>query len=194
MKARKTPTEIALKDLAPDGTEFVYTLETGELTPILTDLIHKNPYEVRLKLTPMGNAYGLQGEIKTTLDLQCSDCGGDFKYQVNTPVNELIVPQKPMAKGDQQIRANHAHELTENGPNYILLEDEVFNIGEYVHEAVALAEPIRPVGKPDCDPNCGELLKQLDRPWLTIGAKNEKPGEGIRANPFQVLEKMKLKG
>ena len=193
MKARKTPTEIALKDLPPDGTEFNYTPETGEMTSILSDLIQKNSYDIRLRLTPMGNAYGLKGEIKTALDLQCSDCGGEFKLKINTLVNELIVPQKPLAKGDQQSRANHAHELTEGGPNYILLENEVFNIGEYVHEAIALAEPIRPVGKPDCDPNCGELLTQLNRPWLTIGAKDEKSGEGIRANPFQVLEKMKLK-
>jgi uncharacterized protein len=193
MKPRLTPTQILLKDLAPEGQEFVYNRETGELTPILADLIGpKNPYDVRLKLTPMGNAYELRGDIRTTLDLQCSECGGDFKYKVSQPVYELIVPQKTLGKGDSQARTNHAHEMTENGPNYILLETEIFNIGEYVHEAVALAEPIRPVGKPDCDPQCGE--EKIERPWLTYGDKSEKPGDGIRANPFAVLEKMKLKG
>ncbi len=193
MRARLTPTEIVLKDLPPEGREFAFTRESGELNSKLEDLIGQNPYDVRFRITPMGNAFDLRGEIKTAMDLQCSQCGGDFKFKVNQPVHELIVPQKPMAKGDQQVRSNHAHELSESGPDYILLESEVFDAGEYIHEAVALTEPIRPLGKPDCDPNCDETKPIVERPWLSYGDKADKAGEGIRSNPFQVLEKMKLK-
>jgi uncharacterized protein len=195
MRPRLTPTEIVLKDLPPEGRDFRFTRESGELNSKLEDLVGSNPYEVTFKILPMGNVYVVRGDIRTAMDLQCSLCGGDFKFKVNQPINELIVPQKPLGKGDSQVRSNHAHELAEGGPDYILLEGEVFDAGEYIHEAVALAEPIRPVGKPDCDPLCGDEAKPVvERPWLSYGNKSEKPGEGIRANPFQVLEKMKLKG
>jgi uncharacterized protein len=194
MRPRLTPTEIILKDLPPDGRDFRFTNESGELNSKLEDLLGKNPYEATFKIMPMGNTFEMRGEIKTAMDLQCSLCGGDFKYKVNQPIYELIVPQKPLEKGDSQVRSNHAHELRIDGPDYILLESEVFDAGEYVHEAVALAEPLRPLGKPDCDPNCDEAKPIVDRPWLSYGNKDDKPGEGIRANPFQVLEKLKLKG
>lgn len=194
MRPRLTPTEIVLKDLPLEGRDFRFTRESAELNPKLEDLVGSNAYEVAFRITPVGNAYEMRGEIRTVMDLQCSLCGGDFKYKVNQPINELIVPQKPLGKGDSQARSNHAHELSDSGPDYILLESEVFDAGEYIHEMVALAEPIRPLGKPDCDPNCDEAKPVVERPWLSYGNKSEKPGEGIRANPFQVLEKMKLKG
>src|SRR5687768_15042658 len=117
MKARLNPTQIVLKDLPSDGRDFVYTRESGELNATLADLIADNPYEVRVKLTPMGNAYDLRDELTTDLNLLCSLCASDFKFPVKQQMHELIVPQKPLNKGDQQVRSNHAHELSEGGPD-----------------------------------------------------------------------------
>jgi uncharacterized protein len=187
MKPRLTPLQISLKDLPPEGRTFTYTQETGELVPVLEDLIGRNPFKVEFKITPVGNAYDLKGSISAGMDLQCSLCAMDFKHPVKEQIHEFLVMQKPLNKGDQQTKANHAHEWVEEGPDYILLESEVFRVDSYVHEVIGLAEPIRPLGKPDCDLDC-ENMSESTKKWLIAGGSSE-----IRTNPFLVLEKFKLK-
>lgn len=191
MKNRVNPTKIELRDLPADGREFVYNRETGEMNESLKELIQDNPYEVKFRMTPMGNTFDLRGEIATRLDLQCSLCATDYKLPVKQSLHELIVVQKPLHKGDQQTRANHAHELADSGPDYIVLTDEVFDAAEYVHEVIALAEPLRPLCAPEAEDGCANSKERPDRPWLSYG--QEERDKGIRVNPFQVLEKMKLK-
>ncbi len=189
MKSRLTPTEIALKELPLEGREFNFTNESGELNDVLKDLIGSNSYSVQLKITPMGNSFDLRGRINTTLDLQCSLCAIDFKFPVNLTAHEFIVIERALSKGDQMSRNNHAHEWESNGPNYIVLESDIFNLGAYIHEQIGLAEPMRPLGKPDCDQSCENLKDRIERPWLTYGTE----GDQGRVKPFQVLEKIKLK-
>jgi uncharacterized metal-binding protein YceD (DUF177 family) len=191
MKLRLNPTQIVLHDLPPDGREFIFTRESGELNEHLEDLIGSNPYSVKIKITPMGNTFDVRGELETKMDLQCSLCAIDFKHAIKQQVHELIVIEKPMGKKEHQVRANHAHELAHGGPDYIQLPNDVFDVGAYVHEAIGLAEPIRPLGKPDCDVKCENLSEKPQRSWLSFG--QEQAEQAVRAKPFQVLEKMKLK-
>lgn len=189
MKPRLTPTQISLKELPLEGREFNFTRESGELTEILEDVIGTNPYQVSLKIMPMGNTFDLRGRLETQMDLQCSLCAFDFKFPVKLDLYELIIIEKALSKGDHMSRNNHAHEWESEGPNYIVLESDTFDIGEYLHEQIGLAEPIRPLGKPDCDQNCENLKDKVERPWLTYGAD---PAAG-KIKPFEVLEKLKLK-
>lgn len=189
MKARLTPTEISLRELPAEGREFNFTRDSGELSEILKDLIGSNPYTVHLRIMPMGNTFDLRGRLDTSLDLQCSLCAFDFKLPVHVKLYELILIEKALSKGDQMSRNNHAHEWESNGPNYIVLESDLFNLGEYIREQIGLAEPIRPTGKPDCDETCGNLKERVERPWLTYGPDLK---EGT-IRPFEVLEKLKLK-
>lgn len=184
-----TPTEISLKELPDEGREFVFTDKSKELNETLADLIGENSFEVNFRITPMGNTFDLKGHIKTQMDLQCSLCAMDLKFPVNLNLHELLVVQKPLEKGDQLTKNNHAHEWERGGPDYILLDSDMFRVADYIHEAIGLAEPIRPLGKPDCDMSCENIPEALKRYVLT----EETKGEVIRANPFQVLEKMKLK-
>lgn len=190
MKARLVPIDITLKDLPLEGRDFVYSRESGELNESLVDLIKKNDYQVEFRITPMGNAYDLRGKIKTYLDLECALCAMDFKFTVEQKLHELLIVQKPLEKGDQLTKANHAHEWENQGPDYIILDAEVFRVGEYIHEVVGLAEPLRPLGKPDCDINCENLSEPVKK-YLGVG--DEGAANPIRSNPFQVLEKIKLK-
>ena len=192
MNSRLNPVQISLKELPAEGREFTYSQETGELNKILLPLIGRNKYSVKIKMTPVGNSFDLRGSISTSMDLQCALCAIAFSHLIQVKLHELIVVQKPMAKGDQQTRANHAHEWESSGPDYIVLESETFEIDQYIHEMVALAEPLKPLGRPDCDKNCENLTDQVMRDWLTLG--DEPPNSSIKANPFKVLEKIKLKG
>ena len=189
MKNRLNPIEITLKDLPLEGRDFTYTRESGELTDSLKDLIQGSDFEVKFRLTPVGNAYSLTGSLKTALSLACAQCATELEWPIQLKLNELIVVEKPLSKGDHQGRANHAHELQDSGPDYIVLDSEVFAVAEYVHEAVGLAEPNRATCPPERSAECSAALKDIKRDWLSVGE-----GETIRANPFQVLEKMKLKG
>ncbi len=187
MKHRLAPTEIALKDLPVEGRDFIYTRESGELNEALQDLIEDNPYEVSFKITPVGNAFDLRGQLKTGLNLECALCAIDFKLPVEQKLHELLVVQKPLDKGDHLTKANHAHEWEASGPDCILLETDMFQIADYIHEIIGLAEPIRPLGKPGCDTACENLTDDI-RKWLQTG-----PDMPVKAKPFQVLEKIKLK-
>lgn len=190
MKMRLTPIEINLRDLPPEGRTFTYTRETGEMNKALEDLIEDRDYQVQLEIMPAGNSFNLHGTVKTAMGLQCSLCALDFSHPVNLKLNELLVPQKPMAKGDHMAKANHAHEWESEGPDYILMENDIFKAAEYVHEMIALTEPIRPLGKPDCDLGCENITEPM-RKYL---AKAADAGEkGVNSSPFRVLEKMKLK-
>ncbi len=187
MKTRVSPVQIALKDLPLEGRSFTYTRESGELNEFLGELVGQNPYKVDVQITPMGNAYDMRGTIQTGMNLQCSLCALDLKHPINERIHEMLVLQKPLNKGDQQSKANHAHEWVEDGPDYIMLESDSFHVGEYVREVVALNEPIRPLGKPDCDLQCENVSDEM-RKWL-----QGRDAISIRTNPFQALEKIKLK-
>lgn len=192
MKPRLTSTQIPLKDLPPEGRAFDFTSESAELTPILKELIGANPYAVHLHIVPMGNTFALTGQIEAKMDLQCSLCASDFKQPIALKLNELIVIERPLAKGDQSSKANHAHEWAAGGPDYIILPRDQFDVAEYAHEAIALAEPIRPLCAPEREGGCSQAQERVDRPWLSYGEEKSTTTE-IRANPFQVLEKLKLK-
>lgn len=186
------PISINLKELPPEGQEFTYSSTSGELNSSLKDLIGANEYKATLQITPMGNTFDLKGKLSTKMDLQCSLCAVDFKFPIELNLHELIMVGRDLAlgKNEHQTRANHAHEWEAEGPDYILLESPVFEVGGYLHEMIALAEPIKPLGRPDCDPSCENLQDQVKRSWLSFGDENLAGG---RTSPFQVLEKIKLK-
>lgn len=190
MKHRMGSTLIGLKEIPQEGREFVFTRETGELNKHLEDLIGKNPHQVTFTITPMGNAFKLQGQVNTAMDLACSLCAVDFKFTVHANLHELLLVQKPLGKGEQLTRTNHAHEWESQGPDYIMLENETFDVAEYIHEMIALQEPVRPIGRPNCDENCENLKDRVQRPWLSFGEDDQ----STKANPFEVLSKIKLKG
>lgn len=190
--SRLNPLTINLKELPPEGQEFTYSSATGELTTTLKDLVGKNPYQIQVKIVPMGNTFDLRGHISSAMDLSCSLCAVDFKYPVEINLRELIVVSKnksTLGKNDHMAKANHAHEWEAEGPDYILLESPHFNLADYAHEMIALAEPIKPLGRPNCDENCENLSGRVERPWLSYG----EDAEGAKTSPFQVLEKIKLK-
>lgn len=192
MKHRLHPVNINLKELPPEGRDYEYSSESGELTSALKDLLHNNAYLIQFHLKPMGNTYELKGELKTQLNLQCSLCAFDLKHPLNQKFHEFLIVESPLEKGDQHTRVNHAHELTFDGPEATILESESFSVPDYFHELIGLAEPIRPVGSEKCDQGTCENLKEIPkRDWLTVGA--EAAAQPTKANPFKILEKIKLR-
>jgi uncharacterized protein len=191
MKKRLNPTEIVLKELPPEGREFDYSNDSGELNDVLEDLIGKNPFSVNLSVRPIGNAYEIVGVAKSSYNLQCARCALDFKFPVVEKFHDVLVVNEPMHKGDQTVKTNHSSEWDPSQPEGVYLETHVFNVKEFIRELIALAEPFRPLGKPGCDEGkCENLAEIPEREWLSISSS--KPVT-IQNHPFSILEKMKLK-
>jgi uncharacterized metal-binding protein YceD (DUF177 family) len=189
MKLRLNPVEISLKDLPLEGRDYEYTRQSGELNESLKDLLHNNDYKILMNLKPMGNTFELKASIETSMDMQCSLCASDFKQLVKTQFHEFLVIEKPLEKGDLHVRVNHAHEWESNGPEATILQSGMFHVGEYFHEQIALNEPIRPLCKPENE-HAG-LEDLVKRDWLTVGP--EASSKDTKANPFKILEKIKLR-
>ncbi|MGE0527111.1 MAG: DUF177 domain-containing protein [Bdellovibrionales bacterium] len=191
MKSNVSSFQILLKDLPPEGQDFEFSRNSAELNDLLEDLIGSHAYSIKIRITPQGNTFDLRGEIHTGFQLQCSRCATDFEFPVDLQLHDYLVIDRPLGKGDQISRANHAHEWNAEGPDYILLQSETFNLAEYAHEAIALAEPMRPLCSPNSAEGCQNPEIRVEREWLSYG-RGERD-ESIRANPFRVLEKIKLK-
>lgn len=188
----KTPINyIKLNELPTQGESFVFTSEDGKesLAPYFKDLLGDQKFHIELHIQPVGNAYQLHGKIKTKLPLVCSLCASDIQHPVDVNLNEIILIDNTLTKKDHEVRSNHASELTADGPEAIMLDNEAFDVAEYLHEMIALAEPIRPMGTPDCETSCPERDNFVQREWLNIGNPSEKMEN---TNPFASLKDLKI--
>lgn len=181
------PVIINLSEIPLEGRQYTYTHESAELTPSLKEIIGKKPFRVEIQVVPAGNVFQAQGKIETGYDEVCSLCALEFVQPIQEKFNEILVIQKPMMKG-HQVRVNHSSELNLDGPECIELENEFFHVGDYVREMIALAQPIKPLGKPNCDQTCENYQEAVRKGWLTP-QKDEafKP-----ESPFSSLAKVKL--
>lgn len=192
MKTRKDSTQIVLRELPADGRDFDFTRESGELNQFLHDLVGANPYHLKFHLRPMGNTFDLRGRLETSLNLECAVCGNEITQPIARDLHEFILIEPAMDKGDHTTKANHAHEWEDGGPDYTVLETDAFNVAEFAHEAVALAEPTRPLCAPEAPGGCGHRDELPKRDWLSYDGEAG-PAADIRSHPFQILEKIKLK-
>lgn len=190
-KSNYFPLKLNLNEVAKEPLEFNTRREFGDLNEVLKDLIGEEDYSVHLEIEKIGNAYLMKGDVKTRLPLICSDCGGEYFHPIEQHFEELLVIQNPYQKGDHASRNNHSHEWEQGQPQCTYLESHTANLGELVHEQIALLEPLRPQGDVDPGHEC-EDLSQIKRDWLSLG-KDEKPLEQ-KQNPFKALEGLKLKG
>lgn len=188
----KTPKNIIkLNELPTNGEHYVFTSEDthDSFAPYFKDLIGDQKFHIEVDIKPVGNAYQLMGKIKTKMPLICALCATDIQHSVNVNLNEIILIDSTMAKNDHEARANHSSELSTDGPEAIMLENEAFDVAEYLHEMIALAEPIRPLGSPDCEVACPERDNAVQREWLTIGNNSDKLEN---TNPFGSLKDLKI--
>lgn len=190
-KSNYFPLKLNLNEVTSDPMEFNTNRQYGDLNEVLNDLIGDQDYSVHLSLQKVGNAYLMSGDVKTKLPLTCSDCGGEYLHPLDQHFEELLVIQDPYQKGDRASRNNHSHEWETDQPQCTYLESNVADLGELVHEQIALLEPLRPQGDVDPSHEC-EDVSQIKREWLSFG-ESDKPLDD-KQNPFKALEGLKLKG
>lgn len=183
--------KIRLNEISEDGKSFVWTRETAELNQILTDLIEDQPYVAEFFIKPINHRdYELMGSIKTTIPEECSRCALDFNFGVDAKFLEILIPHQPEDRTGRYTKVNHISESEQEGPGATeYAADATFDMGEFLHEQVAIALPFNPAPPENKDGNCSLcLVKVRGRHFDYVEhMPEEKP-----QNPFSALKDLKI--
>ncbi|MFN3697347.1 MAG: YceD family protein [Pseudobdellovibrio sp.] len=181
---------IKLHEIPEEGRQYILNRKTAELNSTLQDIIADHAYDVQVFIKPLNTKnFSLTGQIETATIEICSACGDSFKFKVKTQVNEILIPSEYEPKNSQFSKSNHVSELDGDGPGVSEYKNDVFELGEFVHEAIALVIPYNP--KPDVDEKgaCKICFKTISTEFFSY---DEKMGEVVKTNPFSALKGIKL--
>ncbi|KHD88794.1 MAG: hypothetical protein OM95_06605 [Bdellovibrio sp. ArHS] len=182
--------KIKLTEVPEEGRSYSWSTETGEANAVLKDIVGSNHYQAEFFIKPLNSRdFDLTGRIVTKTPEICSRCGIDINYPVNEKFHEILIPKQDQPRNSKYSKVNHVSDLPADGPEVSEYENMVFDMGEFLHEIVALAAPFNPAcpenvdGKPsDCRiPEEGQLFSYNEEMPV------EKP-----QNPFAVLKNIKL--
>ena len=181
--------KIKLHEIPEEGREYFFNRATGELNLALKDLIENAPYEAKVFVKPLNSKnYDITGYVKTSTNEVCSHCGDTFQFKIETPMHEILIPGAEEIKNSQFSKSNHVSELKQDGPGVSEYFGDAFDLGEYVHEAIALTVPYNP-RHPKNDSAC-KLGYKSDNPEVFV--YDEKMGEEKKNEAFDVLKGLKL--
>lgn len=182
---------IHLSDIPQDGKTFSWTRETGELNQLLSDLIQNYAYKAEFFIRPINSRdFEMTGTIVTKAPEQCSRCGIDFPFEIQKSFHEILIPHQPEERTGRYKRVNHLSDAPDQGPGSVEYDASMnLDMGEYIHETVAIAIPFNPApvetDKGDCG-FCGDKVR-----GRSFGYNETMPGEQVK-NPFTVLKNLKL--
>jgi uncharacterized protein len=181
---------INLSEVPEEGRSYIFNRQTGELNTALKDLIVDAGYQSELFIKPLNpRDYEMSGFIATVLPEDCSRCGIDFQLKINSKFNEILIPRQVETRTGHYAKVNHISEAEESGPSVVEYEGLNFDIGEYLHEVVAISAPLNPAGpeneKGDCSV-CGIRVR-----GRSFGYDEQIPVEKP-VSPFAALKNIKL--
>jgi len=181
---------INLSEIPEEGRSYVCNRKTGELNTSLKDLLGDAAFEAEFFIKPLNSKdFELRGVIKTTLPEDCSRCGVDFELKIAPSFQEILIPRQEDVRTGHYAKVNHISEAEVAGPSVSEYDNSVFDMGEYVHEVVAIAAPFNPAGpeneKGDCS-ICGIRVR-----GRSFGYDEQLPVEKPES-PFAALKNIKL--
>lgn len=177
--------KIRLNEIPEEGRNYIFNRKTAELNTALQDLIQNNPYDVSIDIKPLNTKdFTVTGTVLTKTPEQCSRCAEDFDLIIDKKIREILIPNQEedrtgkYAKTSTTLVTADSNETTVSVTEYSKLQ---FDLGEFMHEAIALEIPFNPF--------CPKCIKiKNDKPFIY----DEKMGEDVKPNPFQALKGIKL--
>ena len=181
--------KIKLNEISEDGISYEFTRVTAELNPVLKDLIGEADYQIQFDIKPLNTKdFTLTGTIITKTNENCSRCGDLFKFPIDKKISEILIPKPEVDRTGKYAKTNVA--LTESDLSVAVLEYEnnQFDVGDYLHEAIAIDVPFNPMPKtkPNGDCSLCDKPRNLDQVIYDEKLSVEKK------NPFQSLKNIKL--
>lgn len=183
---------INLFEITEEGKTFKYNNETAEVNEVLEDLIGSNKYESEFTIRPLNSKdYELKGWINTRTKEICSHCGLNIQFPVKAKFHEILIPPQEMTRDGKYAKPNHFSETEVSGPDCTeYLHDIKFDIGEFLHESIALTVPYNPAPEvnpkgecTDCGQNVKDLLKEIN---------NQNEENLKQTSPFAALKGLKI--
>lgn len=173
--------KIRLNEISENGSDYSFDQKTSELNLILKDIIKSEPYSVLVHIQPINSKdYQVSGMIKAQAPEICSLCADDFNLPINKQINEILIPEPDFDRTGRYAKTPLT-QLSEEVLNVSHYKGNQFDLGEFIHEAVALEIPF--------NPRCQACLKkQEDAPFVY----DEKMGEDLKPKPFEGLKGLKL--
>lgn len=171
--------EIDLNEISTEGTELSFNEKSGELTSALKDLISSSSYEFQASIRDIGcDSYQLSGTVKTSIQTNCSRCGCETAQALSVPFNDILMDKNTL-ENDTESSSTTTHEVDSSAPDISYYENCTFNLGQFTHEVVALAEPYRSY----CE-NCQDVNTDFSQP---VYEEND-PEFGKKRSPFSALK------
>lgn len=198
MKAKNKALKIQLFDISENGQLYSFNRTTGELNEILADLIQNEDYVAEIQILPMNNRdFILKGFVKTRAPELCSRCGISILFPLKAEFAEVLIPQQESGgRNGKYSRSNHVSEtlvddsvLSQTSTTEYPLNGE-FDLGEFIHEMVALELPINPAPALDENDKCLDCGIDVSKEPLHFEEKNEV--FEVKKSPFSVLKNLKI--
>lgn len=185
--------KIRLNEIPEIGRSYLFNRKTAELNSVLQDLISNNPYNITLEIKPLNTKdFTIYGSVLTETSEQCSKCAEDFNFIINRKIREILIPSPQNNKRDTKLTKYVKTPTTlvtvdsnDTDLNVSEYSNQQFDLGEFLHEIIALELPF----SPHCA-NC-EKHNSDDTPD-PIFVYDEKISEDEKPNPFKSLKGIKL--
>lgn len=182
---------INLTEIPEEGRTYLWNNKTAELNAQLADLVGSIPHEAEFFIKPMNTKdFEMSGVIKTEVPDDCSRCGIDFNFKVNERFKAILIPKMEIDRTGKYAKVNHVSEAIEYGPSVSEYTGTHFEMGEYLHEIVALAAPFNPAPPENKDGDCTLCLKHVRGKLFVYD--EAMPVDQKPENPFQALKNLKL--
>jgi len=147
------------------GTKRRYAVD-GVNLQIADDLQLAAPIEGEVLLSRTGRSILARANIRTAIDTSCSRCLQQLVAPIDIEIEEEALPSIDIDTGKPVTR--------DEEPDVLRLDDHhELDLGEPIREAIALAEPIALLCRPDCRGLC--LVCGVDLNADTDHAHNEDP-------------------
>lgn len=187
---------INLSEIPEEGKEFdlsdTKSSEYEEVRKSLEDLIGKNVFSTQFHIKSLNSRdFELKGKISTRTKELCSLCGIDINFPVKAQFHEILIPPQDHPRDGKYSKPNHFSELEIEGPESLEYGSQMkFNLGDYLHEIIALNTPFNPkpelTPKGDCS-DCG-----LNPSKITEKINDQIPFDTEKTNPFSALKGLKV--
>ena len=182
---------INLHEIPEEGKKFLWNEKTKEITRELSDLIGSSAHIADFFIKPINSKdFQVVGTIKTQLPEACSRCGKDFEFPVHQKFHEILIPAQPEDRTGKYAKVNHISEAAVAGPSVTEYgANQTFEMGEYLHEQVAIALPFNPAPPEKANGDCS--LCDIPVRGRVFTYNEDMPEEKVE-NPFEVLKNLSL--
>lgn len=181
---------IKLNEVPEDGRSWEFSESSKpNLNDHFQPEISIDKYKVNVFVKPLGNVFEVSVDYVLSYDAVCSLCAFEFALPSHKSVKELV-----MINPKGKTRLDKQKATSKNWSDKLFcteLDNQNFNIGEFLREIILVEMPVRPLGFGNsCDKGECEPLQALE-PREKFSSSNINDWTGVEKNkPFSALKDM----